>query len=235
MTLTSSAASVRSTPDTRRVAAPTASAGRVRLGAAAPAIAGVLFVLYPALRPFSDETSLAGAAAFASSAWLLAHMLAMVGFVLTTLGLLGLYLSVQDTPAERLSFWALIVFWIGAGLMLPFYGGEAFGLHAIGERALANQSQALVSMAEVVRSGAGLMMFLVGLLLLAAGAILSAAAVWKSGRLPRWSGVPFALGFALYIPQFFGSQPLRVAHGVLVAVGCVWLAAGMWRATNARS
>jgi hypothetical protein len=40
-------------------------AARVRLGAAAFAIAAVLFVLYPAIRPFSDETTLQGAAASA--------------------------------------------------------------------------------------------------------------------------------------------------------------------------
>ena len=203
---------------------------RVRLGAGALAIAGALFVVYPALRPFSDETSLQGAAAFASTAWLVAHMLAMVGFILTTLGLFGLHLSLQDTPAERLSFGALIITWIGVGLLLPFYGGEAFGLHAIGQRALAERSADLVRMADEVRSGAGLLMFLAGLILLAVGAILAALAVWRSRRLPKWSGVPFAVAFALYIPQFFGSQPIRIGHGLLVAAGCMWLAVAMWRA-----
>lgn len=74
------------------------------------------------------------------------------------------------------------------------------------------------------------MMFLAGLLLLAVGAILAALAVWRSRLLPKWSGVPFALGFALYIPQFFGSQPIRVGHSLLVAVGCLWLAVAQWRA-----
>ena len=202
---------------------------RVRLGSAALAVAGLLFVAYPALRPFSDESSLQGAAAFGSTAWLVAHMLAMVGFVLTGLGLLALHLALQGTPAERLSFWALVVGWIGIGLTLPFYGGEAFGLHAIGQRALAEHAAALVSMADDVRSGPGLVMFLIGLSLLAASAIVAATGVWRSGRLPGWSGTSFALGFALYIPQFFGSQPVRVGHGVLVAAGCLLLAVGMWR------
>jgi hypothetical protein len=60
-------------------------------------------------------------------------------------------------------------------------------------------------------------------------AITVAVAVWRSGKLPRGSGVPFAIGFALYIPQFYGPQPLRVAHGLLVAVGCTWLAVVLWR------
>jgi hypothetical protein len=202
---------------------------RVRLGSVALAIAGLFFVAYPALRPFSDEASLAGAAAFASTGWLAAHMLAMLAFILTTLGLLALHLALQDTPAERLAFRTLIVTWLGVGLLLPFYGAEAFGLHAVGQRALADNSAALVSMADVVRSGAGLVMFLLGLILLGLGSTTAAIAVWRSGRLPQWSGAPFAIGFALYIPQFFAPQPIRVAHGLLVAVGCLWLAAALWR------
>ena len=52
-------------------------------------VAGVLFVAYPALRPFSSETGLEGAQAFASTNWIIAHSLAMAGFILLGLGLLG--------------------------------------------------------------------------------------------------------------------------------------------------
>jgi hypothetical protein len=203
-------------------------ASRIRFGALSLAVSGILFVLYPALRPFSDETTLQGAQAFASTAWLVAHMLAMVAFTLVEVGLLGLFIALQEGAADSFAFWALVVSVLGIGLTLPFYGGEAFGLHAIGQRAVSEQNVALVSLAEVVRSGPGLVMFAVGLLLLAVGAILAAVAIWRSGVLSRWSGVPFALGFALYIPQFFGTQPLRVAHGILVAIGCLWIAASMW-------
>lgn len=64
-----------------------ANAPRVRLGALSLTVAGVFFVLYLAIRPFSDETSLQGAAAFASPAWIVAHTLAMLGFILVALGL----------------------------------------------------------------------------------------------------------------------------------------------------
>jgi hypothetical protein len=205
---------------------------RVRLGALSLAVSGILFVLYPAIRPFSDEASLQGAEAFASTAWILAHVLAIVGFILLTLGLFSLYISLQQTSAERLAFLALVLSWIGVGLTLPFYGGEAFGLHAIGQEAIRQQSSALLAMANDVRSGAGLVMGLAGLMLLAAGAVIAAVAVWRSSTLPKWSGIPFALGFALYIPQFFGTQPIRVAHGMLVAVGCLWMAAGLWQQSS---
>lgn len=207
----------------------TSNAGRIRLGSGALAVAGILFVLYPAIRPFSDETSLQGAAAFASTAWIVAHMLAIGGFILLMLGLLGLHSALQDSSVERLSFRALVVGLIGVGLTLPFYGGEAFGLHAIGQEALRQQNAALVSLTVVIRGEPQLLMFTAGLLLIAISAIIVATAVWKSGTLAKWSGIPFALGFALYLPQFFGTQPIRVAHGLLVTAGCLWIAVGLWR------
>ena len=192
-------------------------------------VAGILFVLYPAIRPFSDETSLAGAAAFASTAWLVSHTLAMLGFILLTLGLLGLHAALHRTSAERLSLDAVVVTWVGAGLTLPYYGAEAFALNAIGREALRQRSVALVALANQVRTGPWSIMFAVGLVLLGVGTILAAVAIWRSGALARWSGVPAALGFALFIPQFYTPQPVRVAHGLLIAVGCVWMAAEMWR------
>jgi hypothetical protein len=65
---------------------------------------------------------------------------------------------------------------------------------------------------------------LVALILLAAGAVIAAVAVWRSGRVPRWSAVPVATGVVLYIPQFAASQPVRIVHGLLMLVGCWWLA-----------
>jgi hypothetical protein len=206
------------------------AAPRVRLGALALAASGVLFVLYPALRPYSDETSLQGAAAFASNNWIVAHVLAMLGFVLVALGLLALYRALRDTPAEGLALLALILTWTGAGLTLPYYGAEAFGLQVLGQEALRQQSVVLVGLANDVRYGPGIYLFGAGLLLLGIGAILTAAAVWRSGTLPRWSGVLFGLAFALYIPQFFGSPALRVAHGLVVAAGCACLAFAIWQA-----
>ena len=100
--------------------------------------------------------------------------------------------------------------------------------HAIGQEALKEHSASLVGLASVVRSGPQLIMFLLGLLLIAVAATIAAVAIWKSGVLRRWSGVPFGIPFLLYIPQFFGTQPIRVAHGLLVTVGCLWIAAELW-------
>jgi hypothetical protein len=192
---------------------------------------GVLLALWPAIRPYSDETSLQGALAFASSAWILAHLFGMIGLILVPLGLLGLRTALAETPAERTAFVAAVVSWFGAGLALPFMGAEAFGLHVIGQEAVRQQSTSVLALADEVRSGPGLIVFLIGLLLLGAAGVIAALAVWRSGMRPSWRGIPFALAFALYIPQFFGTQPIRIAHGALVAASCIWLAVAMWRRT----
>lgn len=99
----------------------------------------------------------------------------------------------------------------------------------IGQEALSRDSLALLGLADDVRTGPGLIVFVAGLVLVAVAAIMLAIAIWRSGTFPKWSGVPFALGFALYLPKFAGTQPIRVAHGVLVALGCLWIASGLWR------
>jgi hypothetical protein len=182
-------------------------------------LAGVLFLLYPVVRPYADELTMQGAEAYASTAWVAAHLFAMIGFILIPLGLRGVV-------GER----AVVVTWIGAGLTLPYYGAEAFGLHALGLRAISEQNPALLTMADGIRyNPAAIAMFALGLLSLAVGMVMAAVAIRRSGVLSRWSGVPLAVGFALFIPQFFGTPPLRMAHGALLAVGFAWVAVEMWR------
>ncbi|WP_043843746.1 hypothetical protein [Amycolatopsis taiwanensis] len=196
-------------------------------------LAGVLFAVYPATRPYSDESTLDGAAAMASPAWIVAHLAAVVGFVLVSLGLLALRLAIGGTGLARAS---VISGLVGVGLTLPYYGAEVFGGNAIAARALADNSPALMSAVDAMRfNPAAAVLFAGGLLLIAVAAILVAAAIWRSGALPRSSGVLFAVAFALFIPQFYASPALRIAHGVLVAVGCLWLATGLWQVRRTAS
>ncbi len=188
--------------------------------AACFALAGLLFVLYPAIRPFSDESSLQGAAAFASAAWIVAHSLAIVAFVLVVLGMLGVYLLLLRTAVEGLTLVSLVLSWIGVGLTLPFYGAEVFGLHAIGQAALKQNNAGLVSLAGDVRGEPGIWFIITGLILLGAGIVVFAVAIWRSSVLIKWAGIPLAVGFALYIPQYTAPQALRVAHGLLVTLAC---------------
>ncbi|MFC0862908.1 hypothetical protein ACFHYQ_11450 [Sphaerimonospora cavernae] len=206
---------------------PSFASSRARLGSAALAGAGLLFLLYPLVRPYSDETTLDGARAIASSAWVASHLFAMVGFILTALGFLALHLVLDG----RLTLPAVVVTWVGAGLTLSYYGAEDFALNVIADRAVRENDASLIGLVDEFRYGpAAIGTFAAGLVLLGVGAVVAAVAVWRSGVLRRWSAVPLAAGFALFIPQFFGTPALRIAHGALMAVGGLWLAAELWRA-----
>src|SRR5690606_18208216 len=90
-----------------------------------------------------------------------------------------------------------------------------------------DQTEALIA---AVREGTTqLTLFGVGLLLVAAGAILLALAVRRGGVLPRWSAVPLAIVVALYLPQFFATPGVRVAHGIVLATSAVWMAVAVLR------
>jgi hypothetical protein len=200
---------------------------RIRAGALALASAGALFLAYPAVRPWHDENTTAGAtASMSSGAWVAAHFFAMVGFILLPLGLLAVRTALAATRAEPMALLATVLGWIGVGLTLPYYGAEDFGLHAIAGPHGAGAD--LLALVEAVRyQPLAITIFGIGLVLIAVSAILTAIAVWRSGALPRASGVLFAVGFTLYLPQFFGPAAVRIGHGVLVAVGCLVLAGAL--------
>lgn len=189
-----------------------------RLAPASLAVAGMLFLLYPAVRPWTDETTVDGArSAMASQAWVASHAFAMIGFILVPVALLALRTTIGLAPAVVMS--------VGAGLTLPYYGAEDFGLHAA-----ATKGDNLLAVAEATRyNPLAVTMFGAGLLTLAVGAIVVAVAIWRSHTLPRASGIVFAAGFALFLPQFFAPAPIRIAHGVLMLIGLAWLAVAMWR------
>lgn len=195
-----------------------------RYGAVALALAALLFILYPAARPWHDESTLDGArASMSSGAWVFSHACAMVGFILVPIGLLAL----RDLLASSLATAALLCAWVGAGLVLPYYGAEDFALHAIASR----HPDQLLDLVDAIRFGGTQVTFFgVGLVLLAVCGVLTALAVWRSTVMPRASGILFGVGYALYLPQFFGPAAVRITHGVLLGAGLVWLAAALWTA-----
>jgi hypothetical protein len=207
-----------------------ASPARTRAGAVALAAAGALFLAYPAVRPYHDETTAAGATtSMGSNAWVASHLFAMVGFVLLPLGLLAITGVVGRTRPAGLTLAATVAVWIGAALCLPYYGSEDFGLHAI---AGPHGSQSnVVGLVDAVRTQpVALSTFGAGLVVLAIGAILAAVALWRAAVLPRWVGIPFAAALVLFLPQFYASPSVRIAHGVLMFVSLVLLAGALWRA-----
>jgi hypothetical protein len=185
------------------------------------AAAGPLFILYPAVRPYGDVTPDGAAAAFASPAWLVAHLAAVAGFVLAGVGLTAL--------RGRVGGFALGTWVAGTALVLPYYGAEAFALHALA----VGGAPDVAALAEQVRMGpVQATVFGAGLGLLAVAGVLAAVAAARAA-LGRWAGVAFALGMTLFLPQFFAEPIVRIAHGVLLGVGCLVLAVALGRGDRA--
>ena len=71
--------------------------------------------------------------------------------------------------------------------------------------------------------------FGVGLILVAAAAIMFAVRLHRAGLVSTAAAIVFAVGWATILPQFFGGQPIRLAHGLLMVAGGLWLAADLRR------
>ncbi|MEU0313645.1 hypothetical protein [Nocardioides sp. NPDC006273] len=209
---------------------------RTRMGAVAFAIAGILFAVYEAVAPRADETTLDGAASWASVGWSVAHISAIVGLILIPLGYGAIRGFLDGTPQERTAHLAAVVGYIGSGLTISYYGAETYGLKAIGERALVDGDPSLTDVGNDFRlDPTAVTVFAIGLLLVGVAAVLASIAVWRSASLPRWSAVPLAALLVIMLPQFFFPQAGRIVWGVLVAVSALWLAAALWRASQSRS
>ena len=211
-----------------------ASGARIRLGALALGLSALLFTAFPLVRPFFalDPTSpgetLAVASALVTSApWVVAHLLAMLAFVLLLFGMLALYAYLRAGPMEPRALRALAWSLAGIALIMPMLGFETHVLPIVGRLYLAGTT-GVAPIVGLMYLGPAIAVFLLGLLFLAIGAVYLAVAMWQDGRLPRWAGVLFAIGLALWFPPF--PRELRIIDGFFIGLGGLWLASSMWRA-----
>ena len=209
----------------------------IRFGVVVFALSGLLFLLYPAVRPWHDESTVGGAiASMSSGAWVAAHLFAILSLILMPLGMLALCAMSAGTRGGRMTFAATVIMWLGAGLTLPYYGAEDFALHAIARAAGSGAQLDLLALVNAVRFGTpAAVTFAAGLALLGIAGVLLAISIWRSAILPRFSGVPLAIALVLLIPQFYLPTWARIAHGILVAGALLWLAWVLWTKSAARA
>lgn len=187
---------------------------------AAPLVGtGVFMATYLLLRPYGDAgeaTSLAAAEAFASPLWVTAHLCGALA--LASVARLALRVNdLVDNTTARVARWTGLA---GAVLVLPYYGAETFGLHALGREALASGPDVLTLVDEIRNHPAALTTFGAGLILLAVSGICTAWA-WQreSGS---WAGWPLGVLVALVLPQFYLPPVGRMAFGVAYAAAAAW-------------
>ena len=184
--------------------------------------------LFPLVRPFFPfdprtpaETLAVASRAVTSASWLIAHYLALVGFVLLLCALPGLYTRLASTGSESRARWAMLLSGVGVALILPTLGVELYALPAIGQLYVDGKTEIAAAVGLIYLGGATLVM-LVGLLLLAIGALMLATAIGRSRALPTWTAITFAVGLAFWCPLF--PPPVRIVDGLLIGIGGVGLA-----------
>lgn len=196
----------------------------------APTIAtGMLTATYLLLRPYGDsQPGAAMAEALASPRWVAAHTCGALG--LAAFAWLTLRLADLDTsPAARFARGAGVA---GAALVLPYFGAESFGLHAIGVRAKEGDLAVLDLVDQVRYQPLAISMFGVGLILLAISGI-ALARMWshRPGASPRWTAWPLGALLAMFLPQFFLPDLGRMLFGIAYLAAAALFAASCLRAT----
>lgn len=195
--------------------------------------AGILFAAYQLLRPYADEGSLTGALAMAGARWQISHILAMLSFALLSLAQLAVARA-APVYAHRAAVAAAGGAGIGLFGLLPYYGGETFGLHAVATEALARSDPSLLTLADDVRMAPfPVTFFTLGSVGLLVSAVATMLALVRSGR--GWRcGLPFVVTAGLFVPQFFGTSVLRMGYGILFAVALAVVAFG-WRPARTKA
>jgi hypothetical protein len=192
-------------------------------------LSSLALAAFPLVRPFfpfdptTPTETLAGASrAVTSPQWLVAHYLALIGFVLLLCALAALHnrLAPAGAPvrpaAERSGrspdFAHTRRGTLRSARYCPPLPGQPGGSIA---------RRVHLSWRRDARHGPGL-------LLLAVGAIMLATAIARSRSLPTWAGITFAVGLALWCPLL--PPAARVADGLLIGIGGVGLAWALRRA-----
>ena len=210
---------------------------RVRLGAFALGLSALLLTAFPLVRPFfpldprsPDETLAAASPTITSASWMIAHLIAMLAFVLLQFGMLTLYAHLRAGLVEPRALRALVWSLAGIALIMPMLGFETHVLPVLGKLYLAGTTGIAPAVA-LIYLGPAIVVFLLGLLFLAIGVIYFSLAIWQDGGLPRWAGLLFAIGLTLCFPPF--PRALRIIDGFFIGLGGLWLAWSMWQGAEA--
>ena len=150
-----------------------------------------------------------------------------LGLVCLVFGLLALYDLVTDSHARSLALAGPLVGVAATALLLAPLGVFIFAGPIVGDVYQAGHKEVV----EALKPLAGgalppriLWYYIAVILLGAVAAVASGSALWRSGRVPRWAGVVFAVGFLLCIL----SAPIVTPTGaLLVLLGGAWMAGSL--------
>jgi hypothetical protein len=209
-------------------------ANRTRIGALSFPIAGVVAAsaaLVPGIgiNPAVDPAGFAQAANYVG----LANLVAIVSLVFLMFGFQALRAFLERNSVNRLAFAGMILSVTGLCLFLPFLGVFAFAGPVAGRLYLSGDLQAVsvISEATGTSNPAALAIGGVSVLFSVLGAILFSIAIWRSGKLPKWSAFAYAISAPLnWTPHYV---PVLWLLGGLFLFGAGFgITRGIWKALN---
>ena len=186
----------------------------IRSGLLALALSALLSTLVAALQgpfdianPGSDSISAALSPIYAPG-W----TLILIGVALHLYGLFGLYRYLTYAAQSLIAFLAFVLNVAGLTIALPFLGLLAAHRPVI---------------AELYQQGYQEVIAVLGVAVLARiiGVPLFVIAIWKAGRLPKWTAIAFPLGFLLaaaavtFATELLGTLLLLISTGTMAWKG----------------
>jgi hypothetical protein len=199
----------------------------IRLGLIALALSGLLWTLNIGLRggPFDLADPGACCRAALSPSYMPTSTLGLFAVLLNLYGFLGLYRYLTYRAENRIALLAVVLTVAGLALFLPVTTFYVVNVPLIAD--LYQQGhQAVIAVVESNFVDLGLVVLGVSSVGGIGGAILFGVAIWRDGRLPKWTGVLFALSIAggLAFPvslatELLGAVLLMISAGVIARKG----------------
>lgn len=150
--------------------------------------------------------------------FLISHLGASIlGAGLGIIGAVALLVLLAETPAVRIAFWGLLAFIIGQVLNTAVFGVAAFFQPAIGDAFLDGQQAVARTVNEDVYGPTLFATVGVGLVLWIFGLVQLGRAMRRSGEIPGWAGLAFAIAAPLFAIAGFLLEPLQPVAGFVLA------------------
>jgi hypothetical protein len=199
----------------------------IRFGLSALALSMLLFTLGAILRGPIDLANLGSyiIRAALSPKYVPGWTVILVGGVLHLYGTFGLYRYLTYQAENLIAFLALVLRIGGLALALPLFTFIAVNAPAIA-RLYQQGNQKVVAVVEAnFTSPLGLALLGIGGMAAIIGVILFAIAIWRDGRLPKWTAVLFGLGIllqpfaAIFIIELLGLVLALIATSMMAWKG----------------
>ena len=196
----------------------------IRFGLIALALSGLLFALGIALRGRIDLADPGSALrATVSPNYVPGWTIILVAGVLSLYGFFGLYRYLTYQASSRIAFLAFVLIILGIALLPPLATFFAVSGPVIADLYQQGNQEVIAVVEANFTSALGLALLGVSVAAGITGVVLFAIAIWRHGRLPKWSGVLLALSLALLaIPVTFATELLGAVLQLISAGVIAW-------------